>query len=172
MPKRTGQLTLTDIRRRYDAERLLGCRSKTRSLASAWKMAFPESTANPACAQNLGRRLSRWYSERFPEDRSALYDLARRHRRQRRFRPRSESERIGVAIIVFHVVFRCPLQECWRMAAPDSPANDNSARILAQRYATRLIRKHPNAPRQIIESAARGMAEASPEDQESGPSSR
>ena len=174
MPKRTGQITLTDIRRRYDAERLLGCKFRTRSLANAWKMAFPESTANHACAQNLAHRLLYWYYNRFPEDWNALYDPERRHRppRRRRFKPRSETERVGVAIIFYHVIFRLPLQECWRTAVPDSPANDNSARILAQRYATRLIRKYPNAPRQIIEAAAQRWAEAFPEDQESRPSSQ
>ena len=172
MPRRTGQLTLTDIRRRYDAERLLGCRFETRSLASAWKMAFPETTANHACARNQAHRLLYWYYKRFPDDWKALYDPERRHRRPRRFKPRSESERVGAAIIFFYVVFRSSLQKCWRNAVPDSPANDNSARILAQRYATRLIRKYPNAPRQIIEGAVQRWADAFPEDQESRPRSR
>ena len=172
MPKRTSQLTLTDIRRRYDAERLLGCRFKSQSFADAWKMAFPESTANPACARNQAHRLLYWYYKRFPEDRSALYDPERQHRPPRRFRPRSETERVGVAIIFYYVILRLPLQKCWRNAVPDSLANDNSARILAQRYATRLIRKYPNAPRQIIEGAAQRWAEAFPEDQESRPRSR
>ena len=172
MPKRTGQLTLTDIRRRYDAERLLGCRFRTRSLATAWEQAFPKSTANHACAQNLAHRLLSWYYKRFPDDWKALYDPERQHRRPRRFKPRSESERVGAAIIFFYVVFRSSLQKCWRTAVPDSPANDNSARILAQRYANRLIRKYPNAPRQIIEGAAQRWADAFPDDQESRQNSR
>lgn len=166
MPKRTGQLTLTDIRRRYDAERLIGCRvTKAGSFAEAWKMVFPECTANHRCAQNLGDRLCHWYGERFPEDRRTLFDRMCRQRLPRGFEPRTNAEQVGAAVIFCHVVLRLPLVECWRRVVPESTANTNgnSARILAQRYATRLIRKYPDAPRQIIEGSIRTWVKLFPE---------
>ena len=166
MPKRTGEMTLTDIRRRYDAERLIGCRvTKARSFADAWKLAFPESSANRPCAESLGCRLFKWYCERFPEDWSTLFDRMRRQRLPRRFIARSDVEQVAAAIIFCHVVLRLPLVECWRRVVPESPANNNanSARTLAQRYATRLIRKYPEAPRQIVEGSIRRWVKLFPE---------
>ena len=164
MPKRTGQLTLTDIRRRYDAERLIAYRvTKARLLARAWKMVFPESTANPRVAQNRGSSLCRWYQKRFPEDCSTLFARMRRKRLPRSFKPRTEAERVGAAIVFCYVVLRLPLTECWRRVVPESTANANSARILAQRYATRLIRKYPEATRGIIEGSVRTWVRVFPE---------
>ena len=155
MPKRSGQITLTDIRRRYDAERLLVHRyiaETAHTLAAAWQIVFPESTANLHCAHTKASRLVTWYYRRFPEAADGLRHLMVARRRLRRFIFRTESERRGFEIIRSYVVFRYPLEECWRLAVPESPANPNSARILAQRYASRLIRKHPDVHRRIIET--------------------
>ena len=105
MPKRTRQLTLTDIRRRYDAERLLGCRLKSQSFADAWKRRSRISRQSRLCPKP-GPPPPLLVLQAFPEDRSALYDLERQHRPPRRFRPRSESERVGVAVIFYYVILR------------------------------------------------------------------
>ena len=122
---------------------------------------FPESTANLRSAHTKASRLVNWYYRRFPGAVDDLRHLMLSRRRLRRFKPCTEAERRGFDIIRFYVVSRHPLEECWRLAVPESPVAPNSARILAQRYATRLIRKHPDTHRRIIETLHwQGLARA------------
>ena len=72
-----------------------------------------------------------------------------------RRRWRTESDGRAAGIIGLHCVLRYPLEEGWRIVVPDSPANPNSARILARRTANRFIRKYPGGAQQAIEDFER-----------------
>ena len=46
-------------------------------------------------------------------------------------------------MIAENLLKKTPLAECWRLTHPDSEANDNSARVMAQREIARYLRRYP-----------------------------
>ena len=173
MPRRTGQPTLTDERRKYDARRLYARyngRYEARSSVKSFRKAFPGSTANNNSARIMWGDKVRWYRENFPDEmhefawslcpdwmlRSSSVELPPRRMPPR---GRTESERRLIKraswIIILFCVMRCSLEECWRLAVPGSTNNPNSARILAQRTANRFIRKYPGAAQLILDDFVR-----------------
>ena len=180
MPKRTGLPTLTDERRKWDAKRLYShySRSRPKPAVESWRKAFPRSDANDNSARVMcGSRL-RWFQENFPEELQRFDEeriraiglpygdtmTPRGYKPPRRRLPRGRTEREkrtierACRIIIFYCIFRMPLEECWRAAAPESPANPNSARILAQRTANTFIRKYPGAAQVVLETLSRRVA--------------
>lgn len=172
MPKRTGLPTLTDERRKWDAKRLLShySRGRPQPAVESWRKAFPLSDANDNSARVMWGDRVRWFRENFPEEMrefewSLCPDWMLRssgvERPPRRQPPRGRTEREkrtilrASRIIIAYCVMRLPLDACWRMADPASPANPNSARILAQRTANNFIRKYPGAAQVIIENLSR-----------------
>ena len=172
MPKRTGQPTLTDERRKWDAKRLIVRynRYERQSSVESFRKAFPASTANANSARVMWGRDVRWFRENFPEEmKEFAWSQAsdwmlkssgvERPPRRRLPRGRTEREKRTIKraswIIIFYCVFRLPLESCWRMVAPESPANPNSAGDLAQRTANDFIRKYPGAAQRILEDFTR-----------------
>ena len=173
MPRRTGQPTLTDVRRIWDAMRLYARHNKyePQSSVKSFRKAFPASTANDNSARAMWGRSVRWLRVNFPEVLRELelrmtpdYMLPRGFERPPRKRPprgRTEREKRSIrraaAIIFGYCIMRMPLADCWAVAVPDSPANPNSARILAQRTANDYIRKYPGAALLLLETMASRM---------------
>ena len=156
MPKRTGQPTLTDERRKWDAKRLYARhnRYEPQSSVKSWRKAFPGSKANANSARVMWGQAVRWLREHFPEE---LTGKPRGVKRLPRGRTEREKRTILCAsrIIIAFCILRMPLEDCWRAAVPESPANRNSARILAQRTANNYIRKYPGAAQLVLETATR-----------------
>ena len=170
MPRRTGQPTLTDERRKWDAKILLARysgRYESQSSVKAWRAVFQDSEANANSARAMWGERVRWFRENCPGE-SKMFNwmtltpewmwprgLKRPPRRQLP-RGRTEREKRTIAqatsIIIHYCIFRMPLEACWRMADPKSPAKPNSARILAQRKATEFIRKYPGAAQLILDN--------------------
>ena len=181
MSRRTGQPTLTDERRKWDAKRLVARYSsiEPQSSVECWRKAFPGSTANDNSARVMWGRKVHWFLQNYPEELKEFGDeLCRaaglpvgdkmtprdyKPPRWRRPRGRTERERQAITrairIIIVYCVLRFPLEECWRVAEPESTANPNSARILAQRIANNFIRRYPGAVQQMLDDSLwRGSA--------------
>ena len=177
MPRRTGQPTLTDERRKWDAKRLYVHYSSSRPQPSvkSWRNAFPRSTANDNSARAMCGSRMRWFRENFPDELQKFDEELTRaaglpygakmtlpgYKPLRRLPPRGRTEREkrtirrATSIIITYCVFRFPLEECWSIAVPESTANPNSARILAQRKANNFIRKYPGAAQVVLENFVR-----------------
>ena len=47
-------------------------------------------------------------------------------------------------MIAENLLRRTSLEECWRLTHPESEANSNSARVMAQREIARYLKRYPN----------------------------
>ena len=169
MPKLTGQPTLTDERRKWDAKRLYirySWNPSPKGSVKTWREVFPYSKANDNSARIMWGREVRWFRGNFLEEMRAWEWsrcpdwMLKSSGVERPFRgrpPRGSTEREkrkirqAERIIIAFCVWRLPLVKCWRFAVPESPASTNSARILAQRTANDYIRRHPGAAQLVLE---------------------
>lgn len=157
MPRRTGQPTLTDERRKWDARRLNARHSRyeLQSSIKSWWATFPRSKANANSARIMTGKLLAWYRQYRQDHPEAAAEYRTLNLPPWRT-PRGITERErraikrATTIIIAYCFMRFPLEECWRVAAPESHASPNSARILAQRTANSFIRKYPGAAQRIL----------------------
>lgn len=64
---------------------------------------------------------------------------------------------IAEEMIAENVLRKTPLAACWMLTHPDSEANHNSARVMAQREIARYNKRYPDGYERLMRRLSRAM---------------